>query len=58
VLGPPRGKPGAGSLHVLSLGVGGEIVLGFGGSIVDGDGPDFVVFENAFFIDGDDRTQV
>lgn len=39
------------SLDVLSLGRGGEIALGFdGGSIVDGDGPDFIVFENAFLV--------
>ena len=49
VLGPPNG-----SLSVLSLGVGGEIVLGFGGrKIVNGEGPDFVVFENPFAIGGD-----
>lgn len=55
VLGPPKGKgTGAGSLDVLSLGVGGEIVLGFGERvIVDGAGPDFVVFENAFWANGD-----
>lgn len=50
VLGPPRGKGDrAGSMHVLSLGRGGEIVLGFGDlELVDGDGPDLLVFENAF----------
>jgi len=55
VLGPPSGHGfDRGSLDVLSLGVGGEIVLGFGArSIVDGAGPDFVVFENAFFAGGD-----
>ena len=55
VLGPPKGKgTGAGSLDVLSLGVGGEIVLGFGErDIADGPGPDFVVFENVFWADGD-----
>lgn len=55
VLGAPRGGgPGKGSLDVVSLGVGGEIVLGFGERvIVDGDGPDFVVFENAFWAGGD-----
>jgi hypothetical protein len=54
VLGPPRGKgTSAGSLDVLSLGVGGEIVLDFGERIiVDGPGPDFVVFENAFWAGG------
>jgi hypothetical protein len=55
VLGPPVGKgTGRGGLDVLSLGVGGEIVLGFGErTIVDGDGPDFIVFENAFWVSND-----
>ncbi len=55
VLGPPSGRgTGAGSLTVLSLGVGGQIVLDFGESvIVDGAGPDFVVFENPFWAGGD-----
>jgi hypothetical protein len=55
VLGPPHGKGrAAGSLDVLSLGEGGSIVLGFGPkSIVDGDGPDFIVFENAFWAGAD-----
>lgn len=54
VLGPPGGKGNEqGSLNVLSLGVGGEIVLGFGNrNIVDGEGVDFVVFENPFAIGG------
>jgi hypothetical protein len=54
VLGPPRGMgERSGSLHVLSLGVGGEIVLGFGErTILDEPGPDFVVFENAFWPGG------
>jgi hypothetical protein len=54
VLGPPRGiESGAGSLDVLSLGSGGEIVLAFGDqAISDGEGPDFVVFENAFWPGG------
>lgn len=54
VLGPPRGQGrAAGSLDVLSLGAGGEIVLGFGElAIADGPGPDLVVFENAFYPDG------
>jgi hypothetical protein len=54
VLGPPYGKgTNAGSLDVLSLGVGGEIVLDFGArSIVDGPGPDFIVFENSFWPGG------
>jgi hypothetical protein len=55
VLGPPQGKgTDSGSLDVLSLGSGGEIVLGFGErGIADGPGPDFVVFENAFWPGGD-----
>jgi hypothetical protein len=55
VLGPPGGEgQGSGSLDVLSLGVGGEIVLGFGERIIeDGPGPDFVVFENPFYPEGD-----
>lgn len=49
VLGPPIGGGCcAGSLDVLSLGDGGEIVLGFDVAIVDEPGVDFVVFENAF----------
>lgn len=54
-LGPPRGKgEQAGSLHVISLGLGGEIVLGFGDrTITDEPGPDFIVFENAFWPGGD-----
>lgn len=55
VLGPPHGEgTSQGSLDVLSLGNGGEIVLGFGEhGIVDGAGPDFVVFENPFWPEGD-----
>jgi hypothetical protein len=55
VLGPPQGKgTDAGSLDVLSLGKGGSIELGFGGSVIlDVQGPDFVVFENAFWPSGD-----
>lgn len=54
VLGPPApGATGAGGLAVLSLGVGGEIILGFGDRrVVDGPGTDFVVFENPFRIAG------
>jgi hypothetical protein len=55
VEGPPMGA-GAdqGSTDVVSLGNGGEIVLSFQpNAIVDGDGVDFIVFENAFFVDGD-----
>jgi hypothetical protein len=55
VLGPPTGLGvEVGSLDVLSLGKGGSIELGFGGSVlVDVEGPDFVVFENAFWPSGD-----
>lgn len=54
VLGPPHGiSVRAGSLDVLSLGSGGEIVLGFGAqAIADEPGPDFVVFENPFWPNG------
>jgi hypothetical protein len=54
VLGPPEGKGReAGSLDVLALGIDGAVEVGFGASvIVDGDGPDFVVFENAFWPGG------
>lgn len=56
VLGPPVGSlQGAqrGSLHVVSLGIGGEIVLSFApNAIVDGPGVDFIVFENAFYAAG------
>jgi len=41
-------------LDVVSLGNGGQVTVEFGGSkIVDGPGPDFIVFENAFFAAGD-----
>jgi len=55
VLGEPLpGSPNSGSMDVLSLGVGGEIVLGFGDRIVEnGAGVDLVVWENAFFQNGD-----
>ncbi len=51
VLGPPNGKGvTSASLEVVSLGVGGEIILGFGGRvIVDGPGDDLIVFENPFW---------
>jgi hypothetical protein len=49
VLGPPAGAgANAGSLDVLSLGVGGEIVLELGVDVADGPGPDLLVFENPF----------
>ncbi|HVK66307.1 MAG TPA: hypothetical protein VM694_17610 [Polyangium sp.] len=55
VYGEPLGNgTTSGGLDVLSLGRGGSIVLGFGGTtIVDGEGPDFVVFENPFFVSDD-----
>ena len=55
VLGVPKGSGGTqGSLDVLSLGIGGSIILGFLDEIVvDGPGPDLIIFENPFFIGGD-----
>jgi hypothetical protein len=54
VLGAPGGAgTTAASLDVLSLGAGGSIAVGFEVAIVDEPGPDFVVFENAFWIRGD-----
>ncbi len=35
--------------QIAAIGLGGEIVLSFDRIIVDGPGPDFTVFENAFF---------
>ena len=58
VLGPPSpGKPTSGSLDVVTLGLGGEIVLGFGDRrIVNGPGPDLVIWENPFWLGGDPET--
>lgn len=55
VLGPPQGAGSVrGSVHVLSLGRYGEIILDLGDcALVDGPGVDLIVFENAFFISGD-----
>ncbi len=55
VEGPPVGGGAQmGSIDVVSLGNSGEIVLSFEpNAIVDGEGPDFIVFENAFFAGGD-----
>ena len=54
---PLSGPPTSGSLDVVSLGVGGEIVLGFGGKvIVNGEGPDLIVWENAFWLGGNPET--
>lgn len=50
VKGPPMGMgENAGSLDVLSLGEGGEIIVSFAGlDIVNGDGADLIIFENPF----------
>lgn len=55
VLGPPSpGSPRSGSVDVLTLGAGGEIVVGFGArAIVNGPGPDLIVWENPFWQGGD-----
>ncbi|HEY4015213.1 MAG TPA: hypothetical protein VGM06_17840 [Polyangiaceae bacterium] len=54
VEGPPvGGGTGHGSIDVASLGNGGTLVVSFApNAIVDGPGPDFIVFENPFWIDG------
>jgi hypothetical protein len=54
VEGPPvGGGTERGSLDVVSLGSGGSIVVSFApNAIVDGPGPDFIVFENPFWIGG------
>lgn len=53
VEGPPLGAGDQmGSLDVVSFGKGGEMIVRFDG-IVDGPGPDFIVFENAFYAGGD-----
>lgn len=50
--------PSVDPVQILSLGLGGEIVLGFNVPIVDGPGADFTVFENAFLynLGGKQRT--
>lgn len=65
VLGPPSGGGfSAGSVDVVSLGaaVAGDGAAPYGGTVVveftdnvifDGPGPDFTVFENAFYVGGD-----
>lgn len=55
VLGPPEpGSPSSGSMDVLSLGIGGEVILGFvGREFEDGPGADLLIWENAFWIGGD-----
>ena len=37
---------------MLSLGIGGSIVIRTGYEIIDGEGPDFVVFENTLCAGG------
>lgn len=58
VMGPPEGGgTSQGSTDVVSLGHLGTITLGFApNAIVDGPGPDFVVFENAFWIAGNSNS--
>lgn len=55
VFGPPEGtgvSQGATS-GIVSLGNGGWVILGFeDNAIVDAPGPDFIVFENAFYAGG------
>jgi len=51
IQGPPDGgKTSEGSLSVLSLGIGGELIVRLGCAITDGDGVDFVVAENPFLV--------
>jgi hypothetical protein len=54
ILGPPVGAGDLkGGLDVVTLGIGGEIVVSFEpNAIVDGPGADFIVFENAFYAGG------
>lgn len=58
VLGPPDGHGlESASLDVLSLGIGGSIVLDFGDRVAqDGPGPDLLVFENPFYPGGDPES--
>ena len=51
LLGPPgESVPFQGSLTVASLGFGGSVTVVFDDVVIeDGPGPDFIVFENAFF---------
>ncbi|MBL8678838.1 MAG: hypothetical protein JNK05_06715 [Myxococcales bacterium] len=57
VLGRPEGAGDMrGGTHVVSLGRGGRICLEMSAPIVDREGPDFIVFENAFIIAGTPDT--
>jgi hypothetical protein len=60
IQGPPLGGgDDHGSLDVLSLGTGGTVEVSFGtNAIVDGTGPDFIVFENAFYPSGNPSSVV
>jgi hypothetical protein len=60
ILGPPIGAGTLkGSFDVVSLGIGGEIVVSFEpNAIIDGPGSDFIVFENAFFAGGSSSQPV
>jgi hypothetical protein len=60
IAGPPVGAGTLkGGFDVVSLGIGGEIVVSFEpNAIVDGPGSDFIVFENAFFASGDSTQPV
>lgn len=59
VLGPPKGGgDDQGSFDVATLGNGGSITLGFAPSvIIDQPGPDFIVFENAFYVKGSEPPE-
>jgi len=52
VLGPPGDStPVTGSTSVASLGNGGAVTIALTGTVIeDRPGPDFIVFENAFFV--------
>jgi hypothetical protein len=58
LFGAPEGAGNSmGSFDVVSLGIGGEIVVSFEpNAIVDGPGADFIVFENAFYAAGNPQT--
>src|SRR5262249_32864247 len=57
VLGPPQGGGlQMGSFDVLSLGVGGIIVLKSDTPILNGPGTDFIVFENVFDVNGNSEA--
>jgi hypothetical protein len=60
ILGAPLGGGCCqGSLDVTSLGEGGFVIVEFDGNVIrDGDGPDFIVFENAFVPSGAEASAV